>query len=46
MGACEGRDGYCVLLALYRQKEVAHNGLYTPQEAEKDYRDDIGPVTR
>ena len=25
---------------------VAHNGLHTLQGAEKDYRNDIGPVTR
>ena len=42
-GTCEGRGGNCVWLA---PKMVAHNGLYTPQGAEKDCRNDIGPVTR
>ena len=33
------------MISPVRQK-VAHNGLYTPQGAEKDYRNDIGPMTR
>ena len=43
MGTCEGRDG---LISPVAPKMVAHNGLYTPQGDEKDYRNDIGPVTR
>ena len=35
----------CVWWALSHQK-VTHNGLYTPQGAEKDYMNDIDPVTR
>ena len=41
MGACEGYS-----LVRPGAPKVAHNGLYTPQGAEKDYRNDIGPVNR
>ena len=41
-----GQRWLLCLISPVAPNKVAHNGSFTPQGAEKDYRNDIGPVTR